>query len=50
MVYMLAPIKTATAEFSKSFPDIAMADGIYFEMWGHKFVVAVVSRLINSLL
>jgi hypothetical protein len=31
MAYMLTPVKTAIVEFSKSFPNIAMAKEIDFE-------------------
>jgi hypothetical protein len=53
MAYILTPVKTAVVEFSKSFPDVAMAEEIDFETWGHKFVVIVVScsfalRLLDS--
>jgi hypothetical protein len=41
MAYMLAPIKSAVIEFSKSFPDIAMAKEINFEMWGHDFAFSL---------
>jgi hypothetical protein len=43
MAYMLAPIKSAVTNFSKSLPDVVMAEEIDFETWGHKFMVAVVS-------
>jgi hypothetical protein len=44
MAYMPTPVKSAVTEFSKSFPDIAIAEEIDFEMWGHKFIVAIISR------
>jgi hypothetical protein len=40
MAYMLAPIKSTVTDFSKSFPDIAMAEEIDFKAWGRKFMVA----------
>jgi hypothetical protein len=48
MAYMLTPVKTTVLEFNKSFPDVAMAKEIDFEMWGCKFVVAVVRCLFCS--
>jgi hypothetical protein len=45
MDYMLAPVKTAVIKFSKSFPNVAMAEEIDFDTWGRKFVVTVVSCL-----
>jgi hypothetical protein len=41
MAYMLTPIKSAVIEFSKSFPDIAMAKEINFETWGHDFAFSL---------
>jgi hypothetical protein len=41
---MLTPIKSTVTDFSKSLPNVMMAEEIDFKMWGCKIIVAVASH------